>query len=176
MALSSMSVTVLSSTTRLEEYGPCPEHRRSFKPVARVAEDYGQSSSTPSSATSTYQTTSEAGKYAEQIVVQRLLSLGHEIIAKNYKTRYYEIDIVSILDKTIYFTEVKYRRDYAHGSPLEMIGSEKLRQMKFAAESFLHQKKSQLHEISEELHPKLAAAAVIGPKYQLEDWFPLEVT
>lgn len=134
----------------LTKYGPCSEHRTSFKPVKKektIAKKHG-----------------DAG---ENVAVTYLINNGHRILARNYRTRRYEIDIISRKDDIIYFTEVKYRKDDQHGSPLEMIGHEKLRQMKFAANAFMYQKKLPYQ-------PKLAVASVIGPDYQLDKWFPLE--
>ena len=62
---------------------------------------------------------------------------GHEIIARNWQTRYCEIDIVSLKDGTLYFTEVKYRKNDNFGGGLAAITTKKQRQMRFAAELFI---------------------------------------
>lgn len=36
---------------------------------------------------------------------------GHEIIERNWRTRYCETDIVSMKDDVLWFTEVKYRKN-----------------------------------------------------------------
>lgn len=169
---------------RLNKYGPCPEHRASFRPVAEAigsapyivprqpqsdASLYNNRSLEHENPSDTKNHASFShGRHAEKVVSNYLTSHGHKVIGQNYRTRYYEIDVISIKDGVIYFTEVKYRMDSAHGSPLEMIGREKLRQMKFAAEAFVHQKKLPYP-------PRLAVAGVIGSDYQLKKWFPLGV-
>ncbi len=133
----------------LENLGPCPEHRKSFKPVKgrkTIAKKHGD--------------------IAEGIAARYLVSHGHRIIARNHKTKFYEIDIVSEKGNDIYFTEVKYRKDSYHGSPLEMVDRKKQQQIRFAAESYLKYSKS-------EKTPHLAVAAVSGSDYKLENWFTL---
>lgn len=134
----------------LEKYGPTPEHRTSFKPVAKTTRN-----------------TTQVGNKAEQIVADHLESIGHTIITKNHKTRFYEIDIISVEDDKIYFTEVKYRKTHKTGSPLEAITQKKQQQMHYAAESFL-----KYTDIK--LQPILAAASVSGSDFHLEGWLPIE--
>ena len=64
---------------------------------------------------------------------------GHEIIERNWRTRYCEIDIVSMKDDVLWFTEVKYRKNDYFGGGLGVITAEKQRQMRFAAELFMTQ-------------------------------------
>jgi len=91
---------------------------------------------------------------------------GHEIVARNWKTRFCEIDIVSQEGEVVYFTEVKYRRDAGHGSGLLAITQDKQRKMKFAAESYM--KFSGL-----DLTPVLAVAEVSGEEFAVGEWFTL---
>ena len=78
--------------------------------------------------------TSSIGNEAESAVVELLIKEKHKIIARNWKNRYCEIDIVSKKDNTVYFTEVKYRSSDNWGAGLSYITSKKLRQMEFATE------------------------------------------
>ncbi len=79
----------------------------------------------------------ESGRKAEQVVVQWLEQKGHKILDQNWRTRWCEIDIVSIYNNSIYFTEVKFRSSQDWGSGLEYITPKKLKQMHFAAEFWL---------------------------------------
>lgn len=137
----------------IEKFGLTPEHRRSFKPI--------KNSNQP--------TTKELGDKAEGIVADYLKNQGHEIIARNHKTPFYEIDIISLRDDHIYFTEVKYRKDNFRGTPLEMITDEKLKQMTFAAESFLKFQPT----LKDSFSPLLAAASVSGRDFRFGSWIPL---
>ena len=82
-------------------------------------------------------TTRDIGNAGEQAAADWLVADGHEIIARNWRTRYCEIDIVSSKDDTLYFTEVKYRKNDNFGGGLAAITAKKQRQMRFAAELFV---------------------------------------
>ncbi len=77
------------------------------------------------------------GHAAEQRAAHYLKTEGYKIIELNWKTKYCEIDIIAEKDKTVYFVEVKYRRNDKQGYGLDYITSKKLRQMEFAAEMWV---------------------------------------
>ena len=108
----------------MEELGLTPEHRRSFAPVKKLDK-----------------TTKEIGDLGEEKIANYLIGCGHEIIARNYKTKFFEIDIVSKKNEKYYFTEVKTRKNSKYGTPAEMINKKKLEKMKFAADVFMKFKK-----------------------------------
>ena len=83
------------------------------------------------------ETTKSIGDRAESVVADRLESDGHEIIARNWWTKWCEIDVVSKKGDTIYFTEVKYRKNAKFGDGLSAITKKKQQQMHFAAELFV---------------------------------------
>lgn len=82
-------------------------------------------------------TTRAIGDAGEQTAADWMAADGHEIIARNWRTRYCEIDIVSVKDDVLYFTEVKYRKNDDFGDGLAAITAKKQRQMRFAAELFI---------------------------------------
>lgn len=155
----------------LEEVGPCKEHRFSFRPVAEIAEKFSATKPVVKSATkpaAPKKNTTKIGTKAEQIVIDFLKQKGHIILEHDFKTARYEIDIVSHDFSSLYFTEVKYRKNADHGSPLAMIDSKKQKQVIFAAECY-----QKLHPEYKGLNPKIAVAAVTGNDYHLDDWFTL---
>ncbi len=79
----------------------------------------------------------QAGHDAEKRAAVYLEKHGFKIRELNWKTRYCEIDIVAERDGRIYFVEVKYRRNAAHGIGLDYITARKLRQMQFAAQMWV---------------------------------------
>jgi len=79
------------------------------------------------------------GRAAEDAAAEYLKKHGYMILDLNWRTRYCEIDIVAQQKKTIYFVEVKYRENDAHGSGLEYITEKKLQQMRFAAEMWVQE-------------------------------------
>lgn len=63
-----------------------------------------------------------------------LIARGCEVLAKNWRTRWCEIDIVASYKDVIYFIEVKYRKNAIYGDGFACITPKKHKQMKFAAD------------------------------------------
>ena len=137
----------------MEEFGLTPEHRRSFRPVREIAENRI--------------TTKQLGDRGEQVVVDYLEASGHEIVARNYKTKLFEVDIISRKNEMLYFTEVKYRSDHDFGEALDFIDKKKQQKMHLAVEGFMA-----THPEYADFRPTLAVAAV-GKDFNLEEWFEL---
>lgn len=79
----------------------------------------------------------QQGQEAEALVARYLQDNGHSILARNWRNRWCEIDIVSSSGKrsnqAIHFIEVKYRRDDSHGEGMEYVTPNKIKQLKKAA-------------------------------------------
>ena len=138
----------------MEEFGLTPEHRRSFRPVREIAENII--------------TTKQLGDRGEQVVVDYLETSGHEIVARNYKTKLFEVDIISRRGRVLYFTEVKYRRGSDFGAGLDFIDKKKQQKMRLAVEGFMTANPEYA-----DFTPTLAVAAV-GKDFKLEEWFELD--
>ena len=136
----------------IERLGVTPLHRLSFAPLAKYAvtprtvhrKTGAQSIEPPVGYPQKIirgprkpMTTRQIGDKGEQAAADWLTARGHEIVARNWRTRYCEIDIVSVKGKVLYFTEVKYRKNDDFGDGLAAITAKKQRQMRFAAELFL---------------------------------------
>ncbi len=132
------------------KYGLTPEHRKSFEPCKSL------SGFTPKKEIK--KNTTSIGQKAESIVADYLEKQGHTIITRNHKTKFYEIDIISTKGNHIYFTEVKYRKNNLHGTPLDTITKQKQNQMHFAAESYLKYQNTKFKKHQ----PHLAAASITG--------------
>jgi len=113
------------------------------------------------------ETTVGIGNRAENEAANYLIRHGHEIIHRNWKTKYCEIDIVSQKNGTVYFTEVKYRKRLDQGGGFAAITIKKLNQMKFAANLYAYAQKLSEHDML------LAAASVTGQPPEVEDWVVL---
>ncbi len=150
-------------STAMQKLGLTPLHRRSFAPVARIAEVQDASRLNAKDTI----TTKVIGDLAEDVVATLLESNGHKIVERNWKTRWCEVDIISLHENTLYFTEVKYRRAASHGDGFAAITNKKLRQMKFAAELYGGKSLLRHHDI------RLAAAAVSGRPPIVDDWLVL---
>ena len=81
------------------------------------------------------------GQKAEAAAATYLTMRGYQIIEQNFRRPRCEIDIIAKKDDTVYFVEVKYRKNDDQGGGLESITASKLRQMKFAAEIWVQESK-----------------------------------
>lgn len=152
----------------IEKYGVTPLHRLSFAPLAKYrSEDYNiQIEKTKTNLIG--KSSKRIGDEAENEVVRYLVKIGHSIIDRNWKTKFCEIDIISIYKETIYFTEVKYRRRLSHGDGISAITPKKLRQMKFAASLYQQNK-----DISD-TNLRLSVASLTGERPIIQTWFALD--
>jgi ribonuclease HII len=119
----------------IDLHGVTPLHRLSFAPLAKYKPDNTIPTKDASAAGSVI-TTKKIGDAGEDVAAKYLKQHGHEIIDRNWRTKFCEIDIISFHDDTIYFTEVKYRKKDDQGGGLAAITVQKQRQMKFAAEYY----------------------------------------
>jgi ribonuclease HII len=174
----------------LEKYGACSEHRRSFAPVAAViasgapgqapnAEhlvlrkqsrqklrlDSGSEAGMTSRLVRDDATSTEIGNSAEDVAAEYLVGLGHEILARNWKTKTCEIDIVSVLDDELYFTEVKYRRNHRAGGGIDAIDAKKEARMRFAAKVYL-----EFNELDDKTPAALSAISLTGSPPIVENY------
>lgn len=142
----------------LANYGVLPVHRKSFRPVAEFL-DGSLASKKENKISKT------VGRQAEKVAAEFLIKKGHEIIAQNWKTKYCEVDIISRLGDTIYFTEVKYRKSDRWGDGLSAITRKKLNQMNFAARFWLKEQ-----HLTGKTEAKLSVIALSGEPIEVENY------
>ena len=82
----------------------------------------------------------EVGAFWEKRVMDYLKSEGYIILAKNYWTRYSEIDVIAEDRDDLVFVEVKYRKTESGGSPLEAVTPTKQKRIRNAALHYLKEK------------------------------------
>ncbi len=75
----------------------------------------------------------ELGKWGEQEASNYLSKKGYEILGRNIRTPYGEIDILASLDQVMIFVEVKTRGNITFGNPEISIDSRKLNHMEASA-------------------------------------------
>jgi ribonuclease HII len=124
----------------IKKYGITPLHRLSIAPLATYAVNTNELQERTMKRFQVVRTTKYTGDEAEEAASRYLVRCGHRILERNWKTKYCEIDIVSIKANTIYFNEFKYRQSPEHGDGIAAITPKKLKQMKFAAEFYAHTK------------------------------------
>ena len=101
--------------------------------------------------------TTETGRKAESAAAVYLEMRGFKIIEQNYRRPRCEIDIVAKKDRVVHLVEVKYRRNNDQGG-VESITATKLKQMRYAAETWREDNKWN----SELL---LSAIEIAGPNF-----------
>jgi putative endonuclease len=90
----------------------------------------------------------EIGFLAEELVKSYLLKSKYEILERNYRTKFGEIDIIAYdrIDDAIVFVEVRYRSDSSYGSPQETVNYYK--QLKIINSALVYIKNKNLKEVN----------------------------
>ncbi len=139
----------------LGRLGPCRLHRYSFAPISQPLPPRAGAGN--------------SGQRAEDAAVVYLTGGGWCIIARNWKTRRCEIDIIARRGRDLCFVEVKYRSGLSAGRGLDYVTAAKRRQMLHAAENWISR-----HPETVSLQPSLAAVEVCGPDFKVSGLFPVE--
>jgi putative endonuclease len=77
------------------------------------------------------------GKAGEDVACRELQRQGYAILARRYRTRYGEIDIVARDGPTVVFVEVKARTSDRYGDPAEAVTLHKQARVTAMAEDFV---------------------------------------
>jgi putative endonuclease len=77
------------------------------------------------------------GRAGEAAAAAYLEARGYRIVARNFRCREGEIDLVARRGSTLAFVEVKTRRGVGRGAPLEAVDARKQQRMVTAAQHFL---------------------------------------
>ena len=85
--------------------------------------------------------TKNLGNAGELFAANYLENHGYKIIAKNFRVRSAEIDIIAEIDDMIVFVEVKTRSNIKHGLPVEAVNFRKQQKIIEAAGVFLQDEK-----------------------------------
>lgn len=79
----------------------------------------------------------DTGKLGEDKAAAFLEDKGFEILARNFRFRHSEIDIISKKNKILTFVEVKTRTNVSFGMPEEFVDATKRRLIMKAAEQYI---------------------------------------
>ena len=77
------------------------------------------------------------GKTGEDLACCELERRGYAILARRYRTRRGELDIVARDGQTVVFVEVKARRDHAFGDAADAVHGRKRRRLTRLAQEYL---------------------------------------
>jgi ribonuclease HII len=109
----------------LKDLGPSPIHRRSFSPLR------------PHEPKLPALRRALLGTSSERIAEAYLVSKGFEILDRNFRTRYGEVDLITRHDGSIVFVEVRTRRSHAAGRPEETLPPRKQQRLVATAQQYL---------------------------------------
>lgn len=84
------------------------------------------------------------GKYGEGIAAEFLEGKGFEILARNFRCRTGEIDIIAKDGEMLSFTEVKLRKNADFGQACEFVTSRKQQKIMKAAEYYLFNRQREI--------------------------------
>lgn len=137
----------------LEKYGVSDVHRRSFKPVANMLQNL------------TAKEKISTGQAGEDLSAQWLTERGYKILARNWRTKFFEIDIVVEKEDLIGLIEVKTRSADYFGGTMAAIDQRKLRHLKHAARVILQKPEFNQHRVG------IGVVSVYGspPKLLVDD-------
>lgn len=77
------------------------------------------------------------GRYGEDLAVQHLQAAGFEFLARNWRCRAGELDVIAREGTALVFVEVKARSGLGFGMPAEAVGQAKARRIRHLACAWL---------------------------------------
>ena len=80
------------------------------------------------------------GRWGEELARRYLERRGYELVERNYRTRFGEIDLILREGDTLVFVEVKLRRGTGFGDPLEAVTPAKQTTIRSLAEQYLSER------------------------------------
>lgn len=99
----------------------------------------------------------ELGRWGEALVAADLKRKGWRILARNFRCRMGELDVVAAKGDILAFVEVKLRKDDRFGAPRAFVTAGKQRRLRAAALYFLQRHQSGLQ-------PRFDVAEVYAPQ------------
>ncbi len=76
------------------------------------------------------------GNKGEDLAADYLITKGYIILHRNWRFKYWEVDIIASKGKFLYFFEIKTRTSDKWGKPEESISTKKMNNLKNAAEEY----------------------------------------
>ena len=86
------------------------------------------------------------GKRGEDLAVEKLKTLGYEIVTRNFRCTSGEIDVIGLHHEIWVFIEVRTRRGKKFGTPEESVTLRKKQHLLAAAQTYLQD--NALHEVN----------------------------
>ena len=80
----------------------------------------------------------KTGNLGENLAADYLKEKGFEIVARNYRFKRCEIDLIARRDNWTIFVEVKTRSSLSYGQPEEFVSSQQTQRIFEAAEEYIY--------------------------------------
>jgi len=103
----------------------------------------------------------KTGSRGEALAAEFLQQHGFTVVARNYRHRHAEIDLIVQRNDWLVFVEVKTRRSTDYGEPEDFIGYVKVNALYDAAEAYIYDHDWQGHVRFDVVSVKLGDKAVI---------------
>ena len=97
------------------------------------------------------------GQWGEEQVAEKLRRDGWTVVARNFRCRFGELDLVAENEAFLAFVEVKLRKDDGFGSACEAVTASKQRKLRAAAQYYLMNRPTRLQ-------PRFDVAEVYAPQ------------
>jgi len=101
------------------------------------------------------------GRKGERVAARFLLKQGFDILARRYRGRSGELDIIALEQDTLAFVEVKTRSSSKFGEPWEFVDWQKQQTLRRTAEEFIAD-----HDLSQYSY-RFDIVSVLGKEAQL---------
>ena len=111
----------------------------------------------------------KTGRTGEEIAARYLAQKGYVMLARNFRYRRAEVDLITQINDLLVFVEVKTRSKVNYGYPEEFVSWRKIQLFQLAAEEYIHQINWQ-HDIRFDI----IAVTIAGGEYtchHIEDAF-----
>lgn len=93
----------------------------------------------------TYAARKALGDLGEDLACDHMCGLGMQILERNYRCRFGEIDIVAVDDGVVVVIEVKTRRGTKYGTPVEAVTPEKAARLRRLAAHWMADRRVGAH-------------------------------
>lgn len=77
------------------------------------------------------------GRYGEDLAARHLINLGWKVVARNWRFKKAEIDLIALDGREVVFVEVKARRSGEYGTPEEAVTEKKQAELRLGVAGFL---------------------------------------
>ena len=103
------------------------------------------------------------GRRGERVACRFLLKEGFDILARRFRGRSGEVDLIAFEGETLVFVEVKTRQSREYGSPWEFVDWEKQQRFRRTAEEFIAR-----HDLGQFSY-RFDIVSVIAPAGEVEE-------